>query len=329
MYTTPTRSVKMRAFAARRARDPRVRRPQVREPWVRDSFPWENVALRLAVLGSGSGGNATLIEGGGARILVDAGFSARGLVQRLRYVGVEPETLAGILITHEHSDHLGGAVAFAVAHGIPIYCTGGTARAAGFQYAEEPPTHHAVEAGREFGIEGRRGPSSSGGAGANGSGRGATYPGPGLTIRPFAVPHDAVETVGFVVSEPGAGGRIGYATDLGHGPRPVRDGLADCDALVVEANHDLGMLRAGPYPEAVKERVLSRHGHLDNTAAADLLCDVARERTQTVVLAHLSRTNNHPDIALDCVRRRFADHGRRAPALVAADQAKPMPWVTI
>src|SRR5262245_25991543 len=200
------------------------------------------MALRLAVLGSGSGGNATLIEGGGARILLDAGFSCRGLVQRLRYVGVEPETVDAILITHEHSDHLGGAAAFAVAHGIPIYCTRGTSRAAGFQYADEPPMQYAVEAGRAFDIE-------------------------SLTVRPFGVPHDAVETVGFVVSD-GCGARAGYATDLGHSPQPVRDGLADCDMLILEANHDVGMLRAGPYPEAVKDRVLSRHGHLDNTAAA-------------------------------------------------------------
>jgi phosphoribosyl 1,2-cyclic phosphodiesterase len=284
VYTSRTRSVRIRPFA------------------------WVNVALRLAVLGSGSGGNATLIEGDGARILVDAGFSCRGLVQRLRYVGVEPDTLDAILITHEHADHLGGAAAFSGKHGVPIYCTRGTARAAGLSIAPEgelpfPSPARPVEAGRDFAV-----------------GR--------LTVRPFGVPHDAVETVGFVVSD-GDGARVGYATDLGHGPRPVRDGLLDCDALVVEANHDLGMLRAGPYPESVKERVLSRHGHLDNTAAADLLCDVARERTRTVVLAHLSRTNNHPEIALHCVRRRFADHGRRAPTVLAADQAKPMPWMTV
>src|SRR5262249_39177133 len=127
----------------------------------------------------------------------------------------------------------------------------------------------------------------------------------------------------------GGGARAAYATDLGHAPQHVRDWLRDCDLLVMEANHDVGMLRAGPYPESVKERVLSRHGHLDNLEAADLLCDVARVRTQTVVLAHLSRTNNHPDIALDAVRRRFAEHGRRAPALLAAEQQRPLPWVEV
>ena len=296
------------------------------------------MALRLAVLGSGSGGNATLIEGGGARILVDAGFSCRGLVQRLRYVGVEPEEIDAILLTHEHGDHLGGAAAFSASFGVPIHCTRGTARAAGlpmagsrghalgaqasmwdrrgtFAVAEpgageshgpgEPavPVAHPVEAGRAFDIE-------------------------SLTVRAFGVPHDAVETVGFIVSDgAGGGAQVGYATDLGHVPAAVRDWLKDCDLLIMEANHDVGMLRAGPYPEAVKERVLSRHGHLDNLAAADLLCDVARERTRTVVLAHLSRTNNHPDIALDAVRRRFAEHGRRAPELMAADQARPGAWL--
>jgi phosphoribosyl 1,2-cyclic phosphodiesterase len=267
------------------------------------------MALRLAVLGSGSGGNATLIEGGGARILVDAGFSCRGLVQRLRYVGVEPEEIDAILITHEHGDHLGGAAAFAASFGVPIYCTRGTARAAGLTgeprrapVPGEPavPVAHPVEAGRAFDIE-------------------------SLTVRAFGVPHDAVETVGFIVTDGNT--QSGYATDLGHVPPAVRDWLKDCDLLVMEANHDVGMLRAGPYPESVKERVLSRHGHLDNLAAADLLCDVACERTRTVVLAHLSRTNNHPDIALDAVRRRFAEHGRRSPVLMAADQARPMGWV--
>src|SRR5262245_28127910 len=251
------------------------------------------MALRLAVLGSGSGGNATLIEGGGARILVDAGFSCRGLVQRLRYVGVEPEELDAILITHEHGDHLGGAATFAASYSVPLYCTRGTARAAGLPMPDagrgrlvaepllpgrwgaqaddgsEPPATEAhppaekrplpeanpIEAGRAFDIE-------------------------SLTVRPFDVPHDAVETVGFIVTD--GASQTGYATDLGHVPPAVRDWLKNCDLLIMEANHDVGMLRAGPYPESVKERVLSRHGHLDNLAAADLLCEVARDRTRTV-----------------------------------------------
>jgi phosphoribosyl 1,2-cyclic phosphodiesterase len=252
------------------------------------------MAIRLAVLGSGSGGNATLVEGGGARVLVDAGFSCRGLAQRLRYVGVEPEMLDALLVTHEHADHVGGAAAFAESFGVPVFCTPGTARAAGLVDTV------SFDAGRPFAIE-------------------------QLEITPFAVPHDAADAVGFVLEAEGL--RVGYATDLGHSPQPVRDILRECDVLVVESNHDVGLLRAGPYPQAVKDRVLSRHGHLDNEAAAELLCDVSEGRTRAIVLAHLSQTNNRPDLAKDAIARRFADHGRRLPELRAADQRRPSAWI--
>jgi len=255
------------------------------------------MAIRLAVLGSGSGGNATLIDAGSIRLLLDAGFSCRGLVQRLRFVGVEPESIDALLITHEHTDHVSGAAGFARSFGVPIYCTPGTGRAAGLE-AE--------------GCEVRR------------VAAGVTLTLDGVRIEPFAVPHDAVETVGYVLEAGGA--RLGYATDLGHGPGSVRERLGDCDLLILESNHDVDLLRQGPYPEVVKQRVLSRHGHLDNEAAADLLCEVAWERTQAVVLAHLSRTNNRPDLALAAARRRFAQHGRKAPALHAAEQGRPTPW---
>jgi phosphoribosyl 1,2-cyclic phosphodiesterase len=252
------------------------------------------MAIRLAVLGSGSGGNATLVEGGGACVLVDAGFSCRGLVQRLRYAGVEPEALDAVLVTHEHADHVGGAAAFAESFGVPVFCTRGTARAAGLLNT------NSFEAGRPFAVE-------------------------RLEITPFAVPHDAADAVGFVLEAEGL--RVGYATDLGHSPQAVRDGLRECDLLVIESNHDVGLLRAGPYPQSVKDRVLSRHGHLDNEAAADLLCDVSEGRTQTIVLAHLSETNNRPELALGAIARRFAAHGRRLPELRAADQRRPSAWI--
>jgi phosphoribosyl 1,2-cyclic phosphodiesterase len=252
------------------------------------------MAIRLAVLGSGSGGNATLIEGGGARVLVDAGFSCRGLVQRLRYLGVEADTLDAVLVTHEHADHIGGAAAFAETIGVPLHCTRGTARAAGLVDST------TFEAGRPFAVE-------------------------QLEVTPFTVPHDAADAVGFVLEAEGL--RVGYATDLGHSPQAVRDVLRECDVLVVESNHDVGLLRAGPYPQSVKDRVLSRHGHLDNEAAADLLCDVTEGRTRAIVLAHLSQTNNRPELALGAIARRFADHGRRLPAVRAADQRRPSAWI--
>jgi len=204
------------------------------------------MAIRLATLGSGSGGNATLVEGGGVRVLVDAGFSCRRLVQRLRFVGVDPASVDAILLTHEHGDHLAGAAAFAASFGAPIYCTRGTAAAAGF--AADGVTPVLVRDGEAFAIG-------------------------TMQVRPFAVPHDAAETVGFVLEAGGV--RAGYVTDLGHDPESVRSPLRGADLLVVESNHDVDLLRAGPYPEHVKARVLGRYGHLDNEASAAILADVA------------------------------------------------------
>jgi len=258
------------------------------------------MAIRLAVLGSGSGGNATLVEGGGVRVLVDAGFSCRQLTRRLRLVGLEPEAIDALLITHEHGDHVGGAAAFSAAFGAPIYCTRGTAAAAGF---------------------------GTGGAAVRTIVSGEPFDLGALRVRPFAVPHDAAETVGCVLEAGGA--RAGYVTDLGHGPGIVRDVLRDCDLLVIESNHDLDMLRHGPYPEHVKARVLGRHGHLDNEAAADILGEVAGRTTRAVVLAHLSATNNSPGLALGAARRRLEECGRRVPVLHAAGQGRPSPWFEV
>jgi phosphoribosyl 1,2-cyclic phosphodiesterase len=256
------------------------------------------MAVRLVVLGSGSAGNATCIEGGGARLLIDAGFSCRDLAARLEAAGVAPQRLDALLITHEHADHVRGAALFSQKYRVPVYCTDATYAAAGL---ERQPLHarRPVRAGESFAVG-------------------------GLRLLPFRVPHDAVETVGYAVESNGT--RVGYATDLGHGADEVRRVLAGCDLLVLESNHDVDMLRRGPYPEVVKDRVLGRHGHLDNDSAAELLGAVASERTRLVVLAHVSRTNNRPDLALAAARRRFEALGRRAPLLHPADQLAPSPW---
>ncbi len=259
------------------------------------------MAIRLVMLGSGSAGNATCIEGGDARILVDAGFSCRELTARLRGAGIEPQRLDAILITHEHADHARGAALFSRTYQVPVYCTSETFDAAHLD-RQGVLAHNAVEAGRPFGIG-------------------------GLTLNPFQVPHDAVNTVGYTVECEGR--RIGYATDLGHSPEAVRRGLRDVDLLVIESNHDVEMLRSGPYPEVVKQRVLGRHGHLDNETAADLACEVASGRTRRVVLAHLSRTNNRPDLAVAATRLGFERQGRRPPLLHAAEQFAPSPWFEV
>ena len=259
------------------------------------------MGIRLAVLGSGSAGNATCIEGEGARVLVDAGFSCRELTARLRAIGVEPHRIDGVIVTHEHADHVRGAPLFSRTHGVPIYCTRATHRAAGL---DRQKVHATVEIdpGTPFAIE-------------------------GLTIRPFRVPHDAVETIGCTIE--GNGARVGYATDLGYGAEAVRKGLRDCDLLILESNHDMEMLRAGPYPETIKRRVLSRHGHLDNESAADLAAESVSDRTRSLVLAHISRTNNRPDLALRAARDGFDRAGRRAPRISAADQGRPSSWFEI
>jgi phosphoribosyl 1,2-cyclic phosphodiesterase len=256
------------------------------------------MAIRLTVLGSGSAGNATCIEGGGARILLDAGFSCRQLVARLDAVGVEPQRIDAVVVTHEHSDHVRGAALFSRKYGVPVYCTAATSRAARLE-SDDGVTLRSVIPGEPFAFG-------------------------DLRLTPFAVPHDAVQTIGCTIECNGA--RVGYATDLGHVSADVVSRLNDCDLLVLESNHDVDMVQSGPYPEAVKRRVLGRHGHLDNEASAGLASEVVSERTQQIVLAHLSGTNNRPDLAIQAAELRFDRDGRRMPALHPASQSEPSPW---
>jgi phosphoribosyl 1,2-cyclic phosphodiesterase len=264
------------------------------------------MGIRVVVLGSGSAGNATCIEGGGTRVLLDAGFSCRELGTRLRAVGVEPHRLDAVLITHEHADHIRGAALFSRTYKVPVYCSSATFRAAGLEGASVHGhgvfAHVPVVPGKAFEVG-------------------------GLRLRSFPVPHDAVEAVGYAVEC--EGGRLAYATDLGHDPLSVREALRDCDLLMLESNHDVEMLRRGPYPQVVKERVLGRHGHLDNETSAALLREVATGRTRRVILAHLSRTNNRPKLALEAAQREFERHGKTAPAMHAAGQASPSPWFEV
>jgi phosphoribosyl 1,2-cyclic phosphodiesterase len=256
------------------------------------------MSIKVNVLGSGSAGNATCIEGGGARVLLDAGFSCRELRSRLEAVGVAPHRIDALVITHEHTDHVQGAAVFSRTFKVPIHCTAATAHAAGLD-RQKIHARRDIHAGRPF---------------AFGE----------LRFEPFSVPHDAVETLGYTVECGGT--RVGYATDLGHAGEAAIRGLRDCDLLILEANHDVAMLRSGPYPYHVKQRVLGRHGHLDNESSAGLACEVTSRRTRRIVLAHLSRTNNHPDLASGAARRRFEREGRRAPLLHAARQEAPSPW---
>lgn len=241
------------------------------------------MTLRFQVLGSGSSGNCTLVEGGGARLLLDAGLGPRQIAERLESAGVDPASLDAVLLSHEHTDHARGAAAFAAKWGVPIAGTRGTHAAAGLREAKLP-RYQTIEPGETCAW--RR-----------------------LTVRAVAVPHDATGPVAFVVSTGGAA--FGHATDVGHVQRGLVEALRGCSALLVESNYDPSMLRDGPYPWALKERILGPLGHLSNGDVAHFLEQRLDPTCRRVVLAHLSRKNNHPELALMAATQALERGGRR------------------
>ena len=253
------------------------------------------------VLGSGSGGNAVVVESGGERILLDAGFSCRELERRMKVVGIEPSSIRALVLTHEHEDHIRGAGRFALRHRIPVWATAGTLN--GF---EIPPD----VMGRVERLE---------------SGRCVEVA--GFSVEPFAIPHDAREPVGLVV-EDSAGRRMGLVADLGCRSRLAWGRLRELDLLLLETNHDLEMLRSGPYPWHLKQRVAGRHGHLSNEDAGEGLLELLEERLRWVVLYHLSRTNNTPAIAAATVGD-VLDRAGAHSSVVISDQFEPTPWLEV
>lgn len=257
--------------------------------------------LRLAVLGSGSGGNCAVIESGGHRLLVDAGFSCREIERRLRMLGVEPDTLDGVVLTHEHRDHSRGAERLVRRHGLAVFATGGTLAAGVLGRQRERA--QVIASGRPF---------EAGG---------------GFAVEAFAVPHDAREPVGLVV-EDSSGRRVGLVADLGARSRLAWGRLREVSVLLLETNHDLEMLRSGPYPWSLKQRVAGRHGHLSNREASEGIGELASERLEWVVLYHLSQTNNLPALAAACVGDALDRAGCRA-GIVVAKQERPSEWIEI
>jgi phosphoribosyl 1,2-cyclic phosphodiesterase len=233
------------------------------------------------MLGSGSRGNATYLEADGTRILVDAGFSGRQLSGRLERLGVSPDSIDAIVITHEHGDHTRGAGIFARRYGTPVYLTPGTRTACGALFrGTETLVDYAP--GRAF----RIGP---------------------FRLDPFLTVHDAVDPVAVTVTSEGCGTRVGVATDLGRPTAGIRHALAGCHFLVLEANHDETLLRTGPYPASVQARIASSHGHLSNHAAARFLLELLHPELSGVLLAHLSAECNAPERALAIVRQTLED----------------------
>jgi phosphoribosyl 1,2-cyclic phosphodiesterase len=234
------------------------------------------MGVSVSVLASGSRGNSTVIESSQARILVDAGISCRETFKRLKLIGLDPRQLSAIVITHEHSDHIYGLATLAKKLNVPVFMTGATHQAWARSLRDEAgelPKLARLEifsAGRSFQIA-------------------------DVTVSAFTIPHDAADPVGFTFRAEGT--KIAVATDLGYIPASVCDHLRKCDVLVVESNHDLEMLRVGPYPWSVKQRVMSRVGHLSNESLAQFFAKDYDGGASYIVLAHLSEQNNHPEVA--------------------------------
>lgn len=222
--------------------------------------------MEIAFLGSGSSGNCAVIRSERIAVLLDAGLSRSDTARRLKRKGMSLDDVSAILLTHEHSDHVRGALDLVEKCRLPIYATAGTARAAALP-GPLLADIRIVRGGDEVALGGD------------------------LSVRVTRTPHDGEESVCFVFTD-GLGRRVGVATDLGHLSREVAEALRGCEVIGLEANHDVDLLRVGPYPPFLKRRILSEVGHLSNEDAAAGLCQLVTERTRHVVALHVSRHNN-------------------------------------
>ncbi len=235
-------------------------------------------AYRYCTLYSGSTGNAAYLETPHARILIDAGKCTRTLLSSLRAIGVEPDTLDAIFVTHEHSDHVAALEVLAKKHPIPVHILYKSA----LRYSAVPPEAlcRCLQIHKEAPF---------------------TVTVGDVTVSAFETPHDSRASVGYRFAFPGESGMIhvGYATDIGYLSPILREALIGCEAVVLESNHDVDMLMDGPYPYDLKLRIRSRRGHLSNRECAELAAELAGQGTTWFLLAHLSEQNNHPDLAYD------------------------------
>ena len=253
--------------------------------------------MRLAVLGSGSKGNASVLEAPGCRLLIDAGLSARQLCQRLASLGIDPHSLDGILLSHEHSDHTRGLEVFLRKHRVPVFATALTREVLSDRVGPQAEWR-IFQRGQDFEVA-------------------------AITVQAFAVPHDAVDPVGFVCRS-SEGTRFGVATDLGHVTSLVRETLRGVHGLFLEANYDQHLLEVDTKrPWSIKQRIASRHGHLSNTQACELIGALQDDGLETVVLGHLSSDCNTPEVATQALRESPAAGCR----LTISTQDTPTGWV--
>jgi len=260
----------------------------------------------LTMLGSGSAGNSALIATDHCRLLVDGGLSARQLVRRLELCGIKPNELDGVLLTHEHGDHVCGLEVLCRKFQIPIFCNALTAEAIRYGMANPESFRgnwRIFRTGSAFSIC-------------------------DITVESFSVPHDAVEPVGYTFHA--GASALGYITDLGHATRLAIERLRQVQTLVIETNHDEKLLQADPHrPWPVKQRIQSRHGHLSNTAAAAVVAQLLPGKIGRVVLGHLSRDCNSPELAAGTVRAELEKCGRSDIEIFCAAQGEISPRFAI
>ncbi len=257
--------------------------------------------FHISVLGSGSSGNVTFVSDGSVKLLLDAGLACREIEKRLRTLGVAPDAIDGVLISHEHSDHSKGAWRFCAKHEVRLYSTEGTFR--GMKQLPDKDVHW-VEVRSDSSVKIGR-----------------------LTIDLFPTPHDAADPVGFRLRR----GKLafGHVTDIGHMSDDVVNGLRGCSAILIEANHDVDMLRDSDYPASLRQRVGSRWGHLSNDALASYLENRLPDGVRHLFLAHLSRQNNHERLATECCLAALERRGGRAPKLHLTYQHRPTPLLRL
>ena len=251
--------------------------------------------MRIASLGSGSKGNATIVQHGNTTLMIDCGFSLRQCDLRMQKLGVRPDSIDAILVTHEHSDHSAGVERLSNQFGIPIWTTAGTARAV---FSEDLDFNRLTE--------------------------GMAVVIGDIKVLPITVPHDANEPLQFVFEGELSGKRFGILTDAGHVTTHMIRSFSALDGLLLEFNYDEAMLEGGPYPPMLKQRVGGRHGHLSNDQSVELLGSIERSNLQCLIAAHISEKNNTPEIVAKMI-----SSVSQLPEPVLANQNEGFDWITI
>ena len=252
--------------------------------------------MTICTLASSSSGNCTIVSQGKTHLLIDAGISLRRIREGLRLFGITPNELTGVLVTHEHSDHINGIKMLVKYHKTPVFASYGAGYGIGGVMPEADPYINFIEIGVTFELG-------------------------DIVVSSFKTPHDAIDSVGYRLV---AGGKtLSYATDLGKVTDEVLEAASGADIAVIEANHDSEMLRSGPYPQFLKRRILSAHGHLSNNDSGKFAVRLAMSGTRIVQLAHLSRENNTPGLARQTVEDALTASGVAVGSQISLDVAPP------